>query len=153
MNATLQGIASVAGRVFLSGIFLLSAVGNKIPNFEDVAKYMESAGVPAPRFLLAGAIAFLVVGSVSLILGLWARIGAGLLLVFLVLATYYFHAFWKLEGQEAAMQQIQFMKNAALMGAMLFVMANGAGHWSLDQLVSRRASGPSLARNEKTALA
>jgi putative oxidoreductase len=153
MNGAVQGIVSVVGRVFLSGIFLLSAVGNKIPNFEDVAKYMASAGVPAPRFLLACAIAFLVVGSVSLILGLWARIGAGLLLVFLVLATYYFHAFWTLEGQEAAMQQIQFMKNAALMGAMLFVMANGAGHWSLDQLASRKTAGPSLARNDKTALA
>ncbi len=152
MNGIVQGIVSVVGRMLLSGIFLLSVVGNKIPNFEDVAKHMASAGVPAPRFLLAGAIAFLVVGSVSLILGLWARIGAGLLLVFLVLATYYFHAFWRLEGQEAAMQQIQFMKNAALMGAMLFVMANGPGHWSLDALAGRR-SGPALARNGNAELA
>jgi putative oxidoreductase len=153
MNAALQGITSVVGRVLLSGIFLLSAVGNKIPNFEEVAKTMGSAGVPAPRFLLAGAIAFLIVGSVSLVLGLWARIGAGLLLVFLLLATYYFHAFWTLEGQEAAMQQIQFMKNAALMGAMLFVMANGPGRYSLDELASRKASGASLANNSTTVLA
>ena len=152
MNAIVQGIASVVGRVMLSGIFLLSAVGNKIPNFEDVANYMSSAGVPAPRFLLAGAIAFLIVGSVSLVLGLWARIGAGLLLVFLVLATYYFHAFWTLEGQEAAAQQIQFMKNAALMGAMLFVMANGPGRYSLDELASRKAAGALPAYRDKTAL-
>ena len=153
MNGTLHGIMSVVGRVLLSGIFLLSAVGNKIPNFEEVAKMMGSVGVPAPRFLLAGAIAFLIVGSVSLVLGLWARIGAGLLLVFLVLATYYFHAFWKLEGQEAAMQQIQFMKNAALMGAMLFVMANGPGRFSLDEIASRKAAGAPLSQSGKTALA
>jgi putative oxidoreductase len=93
--------------------------------------------------MLAGAIAFLIVGSVSLGLGLWARIGAGLLLAFLVLATYYFHAFWKFEGQEAAMQQIQFMKNLALIGAMVFVIANGAGRFSVDNLLAKRLPGSS----------
>lgn len=139
MNDKLQGAVSVTGRVLLSGIFLLSAIGNKIPNFDGVVGYMEQAGVPAARLMLAGAIAFLIVGGVSLVLGLWARIGAGMLLVFLVLATYYFHAFWKLEGQEAAMQQIQFMKNLALMGAMTFVIANGPGRFSLDELLARKA--------------
>lgn len=141
MSDKLQGTTSVVGRVLLSGIFLLSALGNKIPNFNDVVGYMEQAGVPAARLMLAGAIAFLIVGSLSLILGLWARIGAGLLLIFLVLATYYFHAFWKLDGQEAAMQQIQFMKNLALMGAMVFVMANGPGRFSVDELVARKFQG------------
>lgn len=145
MNQAL-GITSVVGRVLLSGIFLLSAVGNKIPNFGQVADMMGSVGVPAPRLMLAGAIAFLIVGSASLVLGLWARLGATLLLVFLVLATYYFHAFWALEGQEAAQQQIQFMKNASLMGAMLFVIANGAGRFSVDNLLQRRANGaPAIA--------
>jgi putative oxidoreductase len=142
MVATLQGIVSVVGRVLLSGIFLLSAVGNKIPNFHSVAEVMEKAGVPSPQLMLAGAIAFLIVGSTSLTLGLWARLGASLLLVFLVLATYYFHAFWNLEGQEAQMQQIQFMKNLALMGAMLFVIANGPGKMSLDELAGRKALEP-----------
>jgi putative oxidoreductase len=145
MVATLQGIVSVVGRVLLSGIFLLSAVGNKIPNYHEVAKVMESVGIPSPQLMLAGAIAFLIVGSASLTLGLWARIGASLLLVFLVLATYYFHAFWKLEGQEAQMQQIQFMKNVALMGAMLFVVANGPGKMSLDESAGRKSAGPLMA--------
>ena len=145
MTATLQGIVSVVGRVLLSGIFLLSAVGNKIPNFQQVAGAMESVGVPSPQFMLAGAIAFLIVGSASLTLGLWARIGACLLLVFLALATYYFHAFWNFEGQEAQMQQIQFMKNLALMGAMLFVIANGPGKMSFDELATRKPAAPPIA--------
>lgn len=145
MVATLQGIVSVVGRVLLSGIFLLSAVGNKIPNYHEVVKVMDSVGIPSPQLMLAGAIAFLIVGSASLTLGLWARIGAALLLVFLVLATYYFHAFWKLEGQEAQMQQIQFLKNLALMGAMLFVIANGPGKMSLDESAGRKLTAPPLA--------
>jgi putative oxidoreductase len=79
-------------------------------------------------------------GSVSVILGFKARIGAGLLLVFLVLATYYFHAFWNLEGQEQQMQMIQFMKNLSMAGAMLFIMANGPGPMSIDNRVAGQSA-------------
>jgi putative oxidoreductase len=57
-------------------------VSNKIPHFSEVAKIMESVGVPAPQFMLAGAIVFLLVGSLSVIVGYKARIGAVLLLTF-----------------------------------------------------------------------
>lgn len=133
MNPNVSGVLTVAARVMMSLIFLLSAVGNKIPNFEGVSQYMAGEGVPAPKLLLAGAIAFLLLGSASLILGYQARIGAALLLVFLVAATYYFHDFWTIaDAGERQQQTIQFMKNLGLMGAMLFVIANGAGPWSLD---------------------
>ncbi|QDT28888.1 DoxX family protein [Gimesia panareensis] len=134
----LAGLASLAGRVMIATIFLLSAVGNKIPQFNNVAGYMASEGVPLPKVMLAGAIVFLIAGSLSVILGLKTRIGAGLLLVFLVLATYFFHDFWTLtDAQAQQAQMIQFMKNLALMGTMLFLMANGPGQLSLDQ---RRAA-------------
>ncbi len=135
-NTLVQGIVSVVARVFLSGIFLLSAVGNKIPNFSGTASMMETKGVPLPQVALAGAIAFLVLGSLSLIAGFKARIGAALLLVFLVLATYYFHDFWSYTGDAARQQQIAFMKNLALGGAMLFIMANGPGPMSVDAYLS-----------------
>jgi putative oxidoreductase len=120
-------------RVLLVGIFFMSAVGNKIPNFSQITGYMASQGVPAPAVLLPGAIAFLIIGSVLVALGYQARIGAALLLVFLVAATYFFHDFWTFDDPaERQNQTIQFMKNASMMGAMLFIMANGAGAWSLD---------------------
>lgn len=129
----MQGLVNVLGRVLLSTIFLMSAVGNKIPNFSGVVKYMEGAGVPAPQILLAGAIVFLIAGSLSVIFGYKARIGAGLLLVFLMAATYYFHAFWNVaDAQEKQMQMIQFLKNVSMMGAMLMIIAGGAGAMSLD---------------------
>lgn len=133
MNNQLIGVTSVAGRVLLVGIFFMSAVGNKIPNFSQITGYMASQGVPAPAVLLPGAIAFLIIGSVLVALGYQARIGAALLLVFLVAATYFFHDFWTFDDPaERQNQTIQFMKNASMMGAMLFIMANGAGAWSLD---------------------
>ncbi len=122
---------SILGRVMLCTIFVMSAVGNKIPQFENVAKYMASEGVPAPQVMLAGAIVFLLVGSAAVITGYQARFGAMLLGVFLILATYYFHDFWNATGDAVQNQMIQFLKNLGLLGAMVFLMANGSGAGSL----------------------
>jgi putative oxidoreductase len=130
MSFLLKGPLTVLARVMISAIFLMGAVGNNIPNFNAVAKAMEGAGVPAPQIMLVGAIVFLIAGSLSLIFGFKARIGAFLLLVFLILATYYFHPFWKLEGKEGQDAMIHFLKNLALMGTMLFIIANGSGPMS-----------------------
>ncbi len=133
----MQAAISVLGRLFLVTIFLLSAFGNKIPNYSNIATYMGSEGVPQPQILLAGAIAFLIVGGVSVLLGFKAKFGAGLLFVFLVLATYYFHDFWTFPVEQQQDQIIQFMKNLGLGGAMLFIIANGSGAGSLDQILSK----------------
>ena len=141
MPKPLSGVLNVLGRVLLSAIFFMSALGNKIPKFNDVAGYMAAEGVPAPKILLAGAIVFLIVGSISVIVGYKARLGAALLLIFLVLATYYFHDFWQVEDAMARQQEmIQFMKNSALMGAMLMIIASGAGQWSIDQALAERGA-------------
>jgi putative oxidoreductase len=137
-----QGFLSLVARLMITAIFLSSAVMNKIPQFNGVAEMMAGKGVPQPKILLAGAIAFLLLGSVSLILGFRARWGAFLLLVFLAAATYYFHAFWKLPPEEQMPEQIAFMKNLALMGTMVFFLANGSGPWSLDRLRTASTEEP-----------
>ena len=127
-----KSVAAVIGRVMIATIFLMSAVGNKVPNFAQTTEYMTANGVPLPSLSLVAAIVFLVVGSVSIVLGYYARIGAALLLVFLILATYFFHNFLTYEGQEQQLQMIQFMKNLSMMGTMVFIMAVGSGPLSLD---------------------
>ena len=134
----MQAIVSLVSRLMIAAIFLMSAVGNKIPKFNDVVGYMAAEGVPLPNVALVGAIVVLIIGSLSVIAGFRIRIGTGLLLAFLVLATYFFHDFWKFEGQERQLQMIQFMKNLSLMGTLLFLMANGAGAMSLDARQSAR---------------
>ena len=109
---------------------------------------MDKEGVPAPQIMLVGAIVFLIAGSLSVVLGYKARIGATLLLIFLVLATYYFHDFWTVTDPQVKQEQmIQFMKNLGLMGAMLLIIANGTGPMSLDE----RASASGLGRSEPRA--
>ncbi len=136
--ALLQAIASVAGRVALCTIFLMSAVGNKIPKFSGTAEVMEKVGVPMPNVMLVGAIVFLVVGSLSVMVGFKARWGALLLMIFLALATYFFHAFWAVPEEQVQSQMIQFMKNLGLFGAFLFIVGNGAGAGSVDALLAKQ---------------
>lgn len=137
----LTAFISVMGRAAIVTIFLLVAFGNKIPNYNNVAAIMGREGVPAPQILLAGAIVFLIVGGVSVLLGFKARIGASLLLIFLILATYYFHDFWTIADPARRQQElIQFVKNLSIMGTMIFIIANGPGAGSVEVLFLRKSS-------------
>jgi uncharacterized membrane protein YphA (DoxX/SURF4 family) len=88
----------------------------------------------------------LLVGSVSLIVGYHARFGALLLFIFLGMAIYWFHNFWTLEGKAAEAQMIHAMKNLAMMGAMLFVMANVARHLKIDPEAALRSANAKFVR-------
>ena len=137
----IRGLLALLGRFMIATIFVMSAAGNKIPKFAEVVKVMDSVGIPQPQIMLIGAIAFLLIGGLSVAIGYKARFGALLLLVFLAAATYYFHAFWqidvKVEPEKFQEQMIAFMKSLALSGTMVFLIANGAGPGSLDALASR----------------
>jgi putative oxidoreductase len=123
------------GRVMFSLIFVLS-----VPNHfkQQTMDYAAAAGVPLAHVAvpLAGIIALL--GGLSLALGFHARVGAIALLVFLVPVTLFMHRFWGLsDPQQAQMQQVNFMKNLALMGASLFFVYAGSGAYSFDARAHR----------------
>jgi len=124
---------AILGRLLLAAIFLISPLVNLIPNFGATAMAMGNAGIPFPTLALAIAIAMLLAGSVSMIAGYRARWGALLLLLFLLPATYYFHAPWKAnDAAEVAAQAVHFLKNIGLMGAMLMIIVLGSGPGSFE---------------------
>jgi putative oxidoreductase len=138
--SAIQCSAAFLGRILLSAIFLLSGA-NKFMAWEQTTQYMESKGLPAAPVLLPVAAAAEIAGGLSLLLGLWARLGAIGLIAFLVPTTAIFHGFWALEGAEQQAQMIQFLKNLAIMGGLLLVAAFGPGGCSVDRL--RAGSPPS----------
>jgi putative oxidoreductase len=139
MASIAQGFVSLLARLLLAAIFLASAIGNKIPQFQATADYMASEGVPNPKLALFGAIGLLLLGGISLLAGAWTRIGAFFLLVFIVAATYYFHDFWKFaDPTQRQLQTIQFMKNLAISGGLLSLIAFGGGPWSVDGWITKR---------------
>ena len=139
LAAAVQGFTALLARLMLTAIFLMSAVGNKIPQFQETAAYMAAEGVPNPQFALFGAIGLLVLGGISLILGAWTRMGALFLFCFLGAATFYFHDFWQFSDPgQRQLQIIQFMKNMAIGGGLLALAAFGGGPWSVDGWIEQR---------------
>jgi len=117
-------IAELAGRVLLAALFLIAGVG-KISGYGATQAYMHSQGVPGA--LLPLVIATEIGGAALIVAGLWTRWAALALAGFTLLAALLFHA-----GSSDQVQQIMFLKNVAIAGGFLLLVANGAGAWSLD---------------------
>lgn len=119
-NASIQ----LSGRVLMSSIFILAGI-NKISGYAGTLGYMESVGVPGA--LLPLVILLEVGGGLAILLGWQTRITAFLLAGFCVLSALIFHANF---GDQT--QFILFMKNLAMAGGLLFLVAGGIHDWSID---------------------
>jgi putative oxidoreductase len=141
MKEIFSKIINLIGRVLLASVFLQTALVNKIPEFHHVAAQMAQEGVPFPHLMLAGAIVFLLAGSLSLIAGFKARVGAALLLIFTISGTYFFHHFWTYADPAQMQEHLKsFMKNLSIIGGLLLIAANGPGAFSLDSQRSEKES-------------
>ncbi len=121
---TFQSLAAPAGRVLIALIFVMSGI-NKLANFAGTQAYMDSAGVPG--MLLPLVIAVELLGGLAIILGWHTRLAAFLLAGFTLLSGILFHA-----NFADQMQMIMFMKNLAIAGGFLMIVALGAGPYSID---------------------
>lgn len=95
-------------------------------------------GVPWPHVLvpLAGLIGL--AGGLSVMLGYRARVGAWLLILFLVPVTGMMHNFWAIKDpMMAQMQAGFFVANLSRIGGALLIVYFGAGPFSID---ARRTS-------------
>lgn len=137
MHTALQSTALPVGRLLISAIFIMSGV-HKITAWSQTADVMTREGMVAVPLFLLGAIVLEVTGGLSVLLGCWTRLGALLLIVFLIPTTLIFHDFWAFEGAEQQMQMINFMKNLAVLGGLLFVLTYGPGPISIDGRSTKR---------------
>ena len=127
---SLTAVLVPMGRALLAAIFLTAGWSHFNPS---TIAYAQSAGVPFAALLVpaSGVLAFL--GGMSVLLGWRARLGAALLVAFLVPVTLSMHAFWLVKDpMMAQMQYAMFMKNLGLLGGALLVTHFGAGPFSLD---------------------
>jgi putative oxidoreductase len=141
MARVLQPGAALLGRLLLCAIFFQSAFG-KITGWERTRQAMEARGMPAAQIGVPVAVVAEAAGAVLLLLGFRVRLGAVILVAFLIPATLYFHDFWTYPAEQARGQMIHFMKNLAIMGGLLTVAAHGAGGWSLDARRRSKARTP-----------
>ncbi|MEK7185579.1 MAG: DoxX family protein [Patescibacteria group bacterium] len=107
------------GRVLFGGFFLLSGIDH-FRNTTGLIQYAKSKGVPAPKFSVVITGIVLILGGVGIILGFYQMYAAILIGLFLLLAAFKVHAFWKVsDPQSRSNDRIGFTKNIALLGAAL----------------------------------
>lgn len=115
-------ILFLIGRVLFSGLFLASGL-NHFMQLDGMAQYAESKRIPMPKVAVAGSGLLLVVGGLSVLVGIYPSVGLILLLVFLVPTTLVMHNFWVLEDeQQKQMEMVNFLKNMALAGTCLMLL-------------------------------
>ena len=122
----------LAGRVLLAYVFVVDGYG-KIGNFAGTAKFMAAKGLPWVEPLLVCAILVELAGGLMVAVGWKARWAAAAIFLYIIPVTLVFHAFWAVAPEQVAAQTIQFQKNLAIMGGMLYLALTGPGPLSLDK--------------------
>ena len=120
---TWENSTDLAGRVLIAAMFLIAGFG-KISGYSGTQGYMQSMGVPGAA--LPWVIALEIFGAIAIIAGYRTRLVAAALAGFTIAAALVFH------GGADQMQQLMLQKNLAVAGGFLFLVARGAGGWSLD---------------------
>lgn len=129
---------NVLARIMVATIFIFFG----ITQFMEIASYATRPGVikfvnMTGQFLTPTALAYIVAvidlfGGALLLVGFQTRVVSGVLFVFVVLTLYFAHDFWSMEGSARAINQAHFLKNLAIMGALLLLMTYGPGRVSID---------------------
>lgn len=116
-----------AGRLLIALIFVMSGVG-KLGDYSGTVDLIASSKLPLPATLAyAGAVAVEIICGVMLIVGFQTRTVALILALYCVAGAMFFHSnFADLNNL------IHFMKNVAMTGGLLQVVAFGAGAFSID---------------------
>ena len=116
-------VVALIGRILFVLLFLGSGYAH-LAQTEAMAGYAASKGVPSAKIATQISGVLMIIGAVMLLLGVWADLGALLLVVFLIPTAVLMHAFWKeTDPQTKQLEMIQFQKDLALAGASLLIFA------------------------------
>ncbi|GAB0102922.1 hypothetical protein JMUB6875_18930 [Nocardia sp. JMUB6875] len=111
------------GRILFVLLFLSSGFGH-LAQSKQMAQYAQFKGVPMPEVAVLASGVLLLAGALSVLLGVWADLGALLLFIFLLPTAFLMHAFWKeTDAQAKQTEMISFNKDIALAGAALMLFA------------------------------
>lgn len=123
MSNNLTKIASFIGRLVLGGFYLYYGINNFV-DFAGMSGYAAYKGVPMAGLAVIGGAILLIIGGVSIITGYQPVLGIGALVLFLLPVTMLMHNYWTVtDPQMRVIEQGLWMRNMALTGAALFLLA------------------------------
>lgn len=120
----------LAGRLLFSFIFISAGFNHFTAQSIAIGTMY---GLPLSNILVPLSGVVCIVGGLSVLIGYKARIGAALLVVFLIPTTLIFHQFWtETDPMMKQMGMVMFMKNISMLGAAMMISYMGSGPLSLD---------------------
>lgn len=136
--------ANLAARILTSVVFIVfgylqfTNIGGYTTNPAIVKFVAATGGVLTPTVIAYLVAAIDLFGGLLILVGFQTRWVAGVLIIFVVLTLIFAHPFWTFEGPSRAANQVQFYKNLAIIGSLLFLIILGPGRYSLDNRLSGR---------------
>lgn len=120
----------LAGRLLFSFIFISAGFNHFTAQSIAIGTMY---GLPLSNILVPLSGVVCIAGGVSVLVGYKAKIGAALLVAFLIPTTIIFHQFWKeADPMMKQMGMVMFMKNISMLGAAMMITYQGSGPLSLD---------------------
>ena len=114
-------------RILFAFMFIMSGINHLVPkNVAAMTGYAQFKKVPMPKLSVQLSGVVLLLGGLSIILGVYADLGALVIAVLLVLMAVKMHDFWKAEAAATQSEMIGFMKNISMAGGALFIFAIAA---------------------------
>ncbi len=115
-------VAFVLGRLLFGGFFISSGI-NHLRQTRQMAQYAASKNVPKPDLAVKATGVVLIVGGTSILLGIKPKFGAAAILGFLAGVSPIMHDFWNQPAEQRMHDTVNFMKNLALAGGAMALMA------------------------------
>jgi putative oxidoreductase len=119
------------GRLLVGALFVPAGLF-KLIGFSGTVGMLAAKGLPVPEIWAVLAILCEFGGALLVVIGFQTRLMALVMIIFTLFATFLVHTFWTMQGPEAMANQINFFKNLAICGGLLFLHVAGAGRLSWD---------------------
>ena len=142
-----MSIVMLIGRILFGFIFIASGL-NHFKMADHMTGYAQSKGLPSPKLMVLGSGVACLAGGLSVILGLYADLGALVLAVTLILMAVTMHNFWKATDPQAKqVEMISFMKNIAMSPNMNSAPPAMEMSWGGEQAPKSLLYGPALTKS------
>jgi uncharacterized membrane protein YphA (DoxX/SURF4 family) len=120
-----RSVTQVIGHVLVGSVFLSQALGT-LPRrrFAGHSKKLAQKGFPFPNVVLSCALAMMLVGGIMVIADIYSEIGALLLIIFTLIATYLYQNFLTVaDPEERRKRRGVFFNNLAILGGLFLLLS------------------------------
>jgi putative oxidoreductase len=122
MSDSASPVLPMIARVLMATLFLVSGI-RKAMAWGGTQAYFAKVGLPFPEVIVPLVVAIEILGALMLIVGWRVPIVASILAAYTLGASFLGHPFWSVEPAQFATQLNHFLKNIAIVGGFLMVIA------------------------------